>query len=82
MSDRHLFTVASDCASALVSAPDAATAKAYAVRGFFDDNEELTATPVPDDKMITIEDDEGEECVSAGELALREEGIIATTEHP
>ena len=78
----HLFKVASDCAEALVSAPDADTAKDYAVRGFFEDDEALTATQVPDDQVITIEDDEGDECVAAGVLAAREAGIIATTEHP
>ena len=56
----YLFNVASDCAKALVSAPDAGTAMAYAVRGFFEDDEALTATHVPVDQVITIEDYEGD----------------------
>ena len=77
----HLYIVASNAASALVSAPEAASSKLYAIRDFFaDDCEALTVTQVPDTELVSI-DDETPERLAASSIAARGVGIVATSEH-
>lgn len=79
----HLFAVKNNCASALVSAPDAASAKLLAIRDFFADaGEALTVRQIPDAQQVSIDDDGSCECATAGSIAARETGVVATTEHP
>ena len=80
----HLFVVENNCARALVSAPYAASAKLLAIRDFFADaGEALTVRQIPDAQQVSIDDDDGScECATAGSIAARETGVIATTEHP